>query len=114
MLPAKDIQLETADATYYLFKADILSGMVTYSTDRRMAVNLVTIPRERALEIIALNKNGQKPIHLEADGPAEPARLTDLVEQESLTRFDKSKKKKNKNKKRRQNQQRGAMNGPNN
>ena len=114
MLPAKDIQLETADATYYLFKADILSGMVTYSTDRRMAVNIVTIPRERALEIIELNKNGQKPLRLEADGPAEPARTTDLVEQESLTRFDKSRKKKNKNKKRRQNQQRGAMNRPNN
>ena len=101
-LPAKDIPLETADATYYFFKADILSGMVTYSTDRRMAVNLVNIPRERALEIIEINKSGKKPLRLEADGTAEPTKSNDLVEQESLTRFDKSKKRKNKKRRQRQ------------
>ncbi|MDE5874444.1 MAG: hypothetical protein K2H15_02255, partial [Muribaculaceae bacterium] len=31
-LPGKDITLETKDATYYLFKSDILARTVTYST----------------------------------------------------------------------------------
>ena len=96
-LPSKEIALETADATYYYFKADILSGMVTYSTDKRLAVNATTITAERAFDIIRLNKEGEKPLSLQPDSDA-PAQHTtvDLVEQESLTRFDKSKKRKKK------------------
>lgn len=95
-LPSREIQLETADNTYFHFKADILSGMVTYSTDKRLAANLVTIPASRAFEVIQLNKQGEKPLALEVQSKAEPARPVDLVEQESLTRFDKNKKRKNK------------------
>ena len=95
-LPSKEITLETADATYYYFKADILSGMVTYSTDKRLAANLATIPATRAFEIIRLNKNGEKPATLDKKVPGAPTRPVDLVEQESLTRFDKAKKRRNK------------------
>ena len=90
-LPSREIQLETADATYYHFKSDILAGLVTYSTD-----NVITIPAARAFEVIQLNKQGEKPLDLREDGTVEPQRPVDLVEQEDLTRFDKSKKKKNK------------------
>ena len=51
-LPSREIQLETADATYYHFKSDILAGLVTYSTDKRLAANLITIPAARAFEVI--------------------------------------------------------------
>ena len=95
-LPSREIQLETADATYYHFKSDILAGLVTYSTDKRLAANLITIPAARAFEVIQLNKQGEKPLDLREDGTVEPQRPVDLVEQEDLTRFDKSKKKKNK------------------
>lgn len=98
-LPSREVQLETADATYYYFKADILSGMVSYSTDKRMAANIVTIPAQRAFEIIRLNKQGEKPLSLLAEGMAEPTRPVDLLEQDSLTRFDKNKKRKNKKRK---------------
>lgn len=98
-LPSREVQLETADATYHYFKADILSGMVSYSTDKRMAANVVTIPVQRAFEIIRLNKQGEKPLSLLAEGMAEPARPIDLLEQDSLTRFDKNKKRKNKKRK---------------
>ena len=60
-LPSREVQLETADNTYYVFKVDILAGTVTYSTDKRMAANLVTIPAARAFEVIRLNKQGEKP-----------------------------------------------------
>ena len=94
-LPPRDVQLETADATYFYFKADILAHQVTYSTDKRLAANLVTISVQRAHQIIELNKAGERPLYLEEQGPQEPQRPIDLVEQEDLTRFDRNRKKKN-------------------
>lgn len=96
-LPPREVPLETADSTYYTFKVDILSGAITYSTDKRMAANLETISAERAKEIIALNKQGERPLRLSDGEPEAPAPSLDLVEQESLTRFDNSKGKRRKN-----------------
>ncbi len=91
-LPERHVQLETADGTFYYFKADTLSGMVTYSTDRRLAANLVTISAERAKEVIALNAAGEKPVRLDTE-TAEPVnRHVDLAEQDDLTRFDKARR----------------------
>lgn len=95
-LPRKDVTLETADGTYYHFKTDIFKKEITYSTDKNVPANLVTISAKRAFEIISLNKKGEKPMTLLPDGAKKPdeKRVVDLVEQESLTRFDKAKKKK--------------------
>ena len=54
------------------FKADILSGQITYSTDKRMAANLVTVSAERALEVMEMNRGGEKPETL--DNGAHPPR----------------------------------------
>ena len=98
-LPPKDVPLETADGTFYLFKTDILTGKVTYSTDKKNAANLVTISADRAMEIIDMNKTGAKPISLDPDDKQqEHKEYIDLTDQDSLTRFDKSKKKKKKKK----------------
>ena len=98
-LPSKEIMLQSLEGDFYLFKSDILSGMVTYSTDRRVAANLVTIPASRAMEIIALNKKGEKPDTIEEGGRKAPEKPVDLATQEDLNRFDKKKKKKKKKKK---------------
>lgn len=99
-LPGKDIVLETKDGSYYYFKPDILSRKITYSTDKNIPVNLVTIDARRAFEIIALNKQGIKVDSLEVAIDEEPAKeYGDIIGQDSLTRFDKSKKKKKKKKK---------------
>lgn len=91
-MPERNQTLETADATYYFFKADMLAGLVTYSTDRRMAVNLVTLPAERAREVIRMNAAGEKPEQLiETVEKAAPQHV-DLAVQEDLTRFDKNRK----------------------
>lgn len=97
-LPSREVHLETQDATFYYFKADILSGLVTYSSDRRLAANLTTITAERAMEIIAMNKEGHKPIALD-ETAVKPQKPIDLATQEDLTRFDRSRKKKKKKKK---------------
>ena len=98
LLPPRDAVLQIADGDYYFFKADILSGMVSYSTDKRIAANMVTIPAERALKVIEMNRNGEKPESLEEGGRKEDARPVDLATQDDLHRFDRKKKKKKKKK----------------
>lgn len=99
-LPGKDVRLETADATYFHFKTDIFKRTITYSTDKSIPANLVTIDAQRAFEIIAMNKNGEKPLKLQREGDEEPKaqvkEFGDIVGQDSLTRFDNKKKKKRK------------------
>lgn len=106
-LPSKEIELETKDGTFYFFKADILSNHVSYSTDKNFPANLVTISGKRAFEVIAMNKKGMKPDSLlEAEVKQESKKPIDLLEQESLTRFDRNRNNKdgnngNRNKKKR-------------
>lgn len=97
-LPSREIHLETKDATYYHFKTDIFKGQITYSTDKVMAANLVTIPAKRAFEIISMNKKGSKPVSLEGDAKPQPVKrdAQDILGQDSVTRFDGVKKKKRK------------------
>ena len=97
-LPSREISLFTIDGEYFFFKADILSNMVTYSTDKRIAANLVTIPAQRALDIIEMNRRGEKPDTLEEGGRKAAPRPVDLAAQDDLHRFDKKKKKKKKHK----------------
>ena len=98
-LPGKDVILQTQDADYYLFKSDILAGLVTYSTDKNLAANLETITAERAKAIIEMNRNGEKPLTLEEDGSkkTEIKQHVDLAGGD-ISRFDKTKKKKKKKK----------------
>lgn len=95
-LPSREISLQTQDAEYFFFKADILSGMVTYSSDKNIAANLTTIPARRAFEIISMNRRNEKPEKLE-ESEQTSKKPADLVEQESLTRFDKRKRNKSGN-----------------
>ena len=94
-LPSREIELETKDGVFYFFKADILSNQISYSTDKNFPANLVTISGRRAFEIIGMNKKGMKPESLleEAHKP-EPKKPIDLLEQESLTRFDRDRRRK--------------------
>ena len=97
-LPSKEIRLETKDNTYFYFKADIFSRMLTYTTEKNVPANMVTISAKRAFEVIALNKNGVKPDNLDGKGEDEKVRgeFGDILGQDSVTRFDKTKKKKRK------------------
>ena len=104
-MPPRDVPLETADGTFYLFKSDTLAQKVTYSTDKKNAANLVTISARRAMEVIGMNKEGVKPLSLDVDTKDAPKKeFIDLAEQDSLTRFDHKKKKKKKKKNNHQSQ----------
>jgi cell fate regulator YaaT (PSP1 superfamily) len=93
--PSRDIPLETKDSTYYFFKADILNGQLSYSTDKIFAANVETITPERALEIIGMNRKGQKPLSLDETVVKTDSRIeNDILTDGDLSRFDKKKKKK--------------------
>lgn len=107
-LPSKEITLETTDNTFYFFKADILKGTIMYSTDKNFIANAVTITARRAFEVINMNRRGEKPESLaESVRKNEPQKPVDLVEQESLTRFDKRKGNNNNRKKKRKTETNG-------
>ncbi len=94
-LPSKETILQTLDSDYHYFKADILAGMITYSTDKNIAANLETITAERAKQIIEMNRKGEKPESLQEDGNTNvPEGPVDLATQENINRFDRAKRKK--------------------
>ena len=96
-LPPRDVTLETKDNTYFHFKTDIFKKEITYSTDKQVPANLVTLSASRVFEVMALNKNGVKPDKLLPDGDerkAEQKAFGDIIGQDSISRFDKKKKKK--------------------
>ena len=96
-LPPKDVRLETADNTFYHFKYDVFNRLVTYSTDKSVPANLTTITADRAFEVIAMNKAGEKPLTLLPESEsrqAEKKPYADLLGQDSIARFDNAKKKK--------------------
>ena len=94
--PAKEIVLETKDASYFQIKTDLFKRQVSYSTAKDSMVNAVSIPVERALHIIALNKKG-----IRVDALQEQAKEKDRNEfgdvlNSDLQRFDKKRNKDNK------------------
>lgn len=91
-LPARHIELETKDATWYFFASDPLAGTVTYSSDPNNAGNLTTLSCSRAHEIIAMNRRGEKPDSL-VDTRFTTAEIGYETGHGDVTRFDKKKKK---------------------
>lgn len=111
-LPSREIVLQTKDSDFFHFKTDILSGNMTYSTDKFNAANLVTISKNRVYEVIGMNKRGKKPLRLENDGeenqPTKTAYQSDILHDESITRFDNENREKKKRKKKKLNKLNGT------
>lgn len=93
-LPDREVVLETSSDSYYHFKTDHFQRQVTYSTVRNAPVRLVTISAERAFEVISLNRRGERPEHLEANAGEErrSSRSSDILADNSLTRFDRERR----------------------
>lgn len=93
-LPDREVVLETSSDSYYHFKTDHFQRQITYSAVRNAPVRLVTISAERAFEVISLNRRGERPEHLEADAGEErrSSRSSDILADNSLTRFDRERR----------------------
>ena len=108
-MPARDVVLQTQDSDYYLFKTDILAGLITYSTDKHLAANLEVVSAQRAYEIIMMNRRGEKPLSLLEDNKSKaPNKPKDLLE-DDINRFDKAKRKKKKRMPSRDNKENGSQ-----
>ena len=89
--------LQAMDGEYYLVKTDTLAKMMTFSSSKESMSNLVTIPVWRVKEILAANRNGEKVDSIAGDSaPKKVEEPTYRTEEDSITRFDKSKKRKKK------------------
>ncbi len=90
--------LLTIDGEWFLVKSDILAGTMTFSSAKDTMANLTTLPVARVKEILALNRAGKKVDRLrdaEELGPAaEEPTYRSGADEDSITRFDKSKRRK--------------------
>lgn len=99
-LPSREIVLDTKDGAFFHFKTDILSGMMTYSTDKHFAANLVTVNKDRVYEVIKMNRNGNKPVRIDIENVEvqEKTGAMDILE-DNINRFDNNANNKNRKKK---------------
>ena len=87
--------LQAMDGEYFLVKSDILARTMSFSSAPNSLTNLITLPIERVREIIALNRRGVKVDTLLSEELStieyEPD-YVNVIGEDSITRFDKSKK----------------------
>ena len=114
--PNTETKLQTEKGTAICQKIDIFKGLLWYAYENEFA-NWHQLTAEKASEIIALNKKGKKPVALEEysiDLPIpEKEPFSNVVGQDSLTRFDqpKQKGKKKRNKGRNKNRGKAEVSG---
>jgi cell fate regulator YaaT (PSP1 superfamily) len=112
--PRTDIPLETENETFYHFKTDIFNGLMWFSSGRESTGNVVMLNVERVKEVIQLNKGGEKVPKLATEVTTAIVKeidYTNIVGEDSITRFDEQN---NKTNKRRKNKRRKNTNRPNN
>ena len=87
--------LQAIDGEYFLVKSDILARTMSFSSAPNSLSNLITLPIERVREIISLNRRGVKVDTLVSENLTaveyEPD-YVNVIGEDSITRFDKSKK----------------------
>ena len=89
--------LQTLEGEFFLVKSDILAHTMTFSSSKESWSNLVTLPVSRVREILAANRNGEKVDSLHgSDFEPQVEEPTYRTEEDSITRFDKTKKRKKK------------------
>ena len=112
--PKTDIKLQTERGTASCQKIDIFKGLLWYTYEKE-GMNWHQLTTQKANEIIALNKEGKKVAGLEdftieiPEPKKEP--FSNVVGQDSLTRFDKPKQKNNKRRNKNRNKGRNNSQG---
>ena len=108
--PNTETKLQTEKGNATCQKIDIFKGLLWYAYEKEFA-NWHELTAEKANEIIALNKKGQKPLALEEfiiEAPkADKEPFSNVVGQDSLTRFDQPKQKGKKRRNKSRNKNRG-------
>lgn len=90
-MPQRSIIMQTEGGDYHFFKWDLLRQEITYVPQRNSSSDSVTISVRRAWEIIEMNKKGEKPKALLREGEQPKPVSADILEENSLSRFDNDK-----------------------
>lgn len=94
----KNSKLKTKKGTAFHLKTDIFKGIMWYMYEDSSGGSPVALEKDRVQEIIEMNENGKQPEDLKLFAVRESApkkeAYSNVVGQDSLTRFDKKKKKK--------------------
>ena len=88
--------LEFEDGLAYLMKTDILKEVMYFSYDPNSLANLFPLDASEVREIIKMNRNGIKPESLKSDPEPYVPEFVTAVGDDSISRFDETKKKKKK------------------
>ncbi|MDR0692757.1 MAG: hypothetical protein LBF69_06950 [Prevotellaceae bacterium] len=86
--------LDTIEGPAYLVKNDVLKGIMWFTFDPRNPINQIAVPVARVKQIIELNRKGEKAKFLVEDNHT-PSAMPDFISsagEDSITRFDRSKK----------------------
>ena len=88
--PSRDIALEALEGTAYFLKMEVHKRIYWYTTDPHSTANMIPVPVERVREIQAMNRKGIKPDRILGQGKdwESAAPSEDLLQNNSLTRFD--------------------------
>ena len=90
--------LEFEDGLAYLMKTDILKEVMYFSYDPNSLANLFPLYASEVREIIKMNRNGIKPESLKSDPEPYVPEFVTAVGDDSISRFDESRKRKKKKK----------------
>ena len=90
--------LEFEDGLAYLMKTDILKEVMYFSYDPNSLANLFPLDASEVREIIKMNRNGIKPESLKSDPEPYVPEFVTAVGDDSISRFDESRKRKKKKK----------------
>ena len=97
-MPSRKIVLETKDNAYYYFKTDLFKREITYSTDKTIAKDLVTLTARQAFDVINMNQKGIKPDTLLPESKETQTKKSDShdILDDNVSRFDSTRKKRKK------------------
>jgi len=102
-MPRLNGPLQALDGDYYLVSTDVLARTMSFSTVQNAPVGNVVLSASRVREIMEMNRKGKKADTILSEGASKPQTeeigFTNIIEQESITRFDKKKKTGGKNRK---------------
>ena len=102
--------LEFQDGLAYLMKTDILKEVMYFSYDQNSLANLYPLAASDVLDIIRMNRRGEKPESLKTEPEPSNLEFVTAVGDDSITRFDDNRKKRRKNQRNRQSdRQKGGL-----
>ncbi len=95
-MPRLSGPLQALDGDYYLISTDVLARTMSFSTVQNAPVGNIVLSASRVREIAEMNRRGKKVDTILSEGGKKPNTeeigFTNVVEQESITRFDKKKR----------------------